>query len=71
MITWPYTAGGRSQRGSPNAGTTVLAYNYARLRGVVFHEACLTYFLAMYNITSHVVAIIVDRWVFSAGFPST
>ena len=24
LITWPYTAGDRSRRGSPNAGTTVL-----------------------------------------------
>ena len=24
LITWPYTAGGRSRRGSPKAGTTVV-----------------------------------------------
>ena len=24
LITWPYKAGGRSRRGSPKAGTTVL-----------------------------------------------
>ena len=64
---WPLTTG------VPKAGTTVLAYNYARLRDVEFHEACLTYFLlvAMYNLTSHLVAICIDHWVFSAGFPST
>ena len=26
LITWPYKAGGRSRRGSPKAGTTVIGF---------------------------------------------
>ena len=26
LITWPYKAGGRSRRGSPKAGTTVVTF---------------------------------------------
>ena len=26
LITWPYTSGGRSRRGSPKAGTTVFPF---------------------------------------------
>ena len=41
----------------------------AGLRDVGFREACLTYFLAMYNITSHVVARIIITGYFRRDPP--
>ena len=44
LITWPYTAGGRSRRGSPKAGTTVVVSWYV-------HMTSTKYFTIMkYNI---------------------
>ena len=32
LVTWPYNTGGRSRRGSPKAGTTVLDNLDAKLK---------------------------------------
>ena len=36
LITWPYKAGGRSRRGLPKAGTTVLLYDLLKLKDIQF-----------------------------------